>query len=127
MTLLAAAFCAVGASAQSLRARQSKEEYIERYKNIAIDHMERYGIPASITLAQGILESDSGNSTLAKSSNNHFGIKCKKKLDGRARLPRRRRQRRVFPQVRLGGGVVSGPRRLPRPAAALRLAVRIRV
>ena len=82
MTLLAAAFCAVGASAQSLRARQSKEEYIERYKNIAIDHMERYGIPASITLAQGILESDSGNSTLAKSSNNHFGIKCKKNWTG---------------------------------------------
>ncbi len=44
--------------------------------------MERYGIPASITLAQGILESDSGNSTLAKSSNNHFGIKCKKNWTG---------------------------------------------
>ena len=75
-------FFAAGASAQTNRARQSKEEYIERYKNIAIDHMERYGIPASITLAQGILESDSGNSTLAKSSNNHFGIKCKKNWTG---------------------------------------------
>lgn len=82
VALLAAVFCAVGASAQRLGARQSKEEYIERYKNIAIDHMERYGIPASITLAQGILESDSGNSTLAKSSNNHFGIKCKKNWTG---------------------------------------------
>lgn len=57
--------------------RQTKEEYIDRYKQIAIDHMERYGIPASITLAQGILESDSGNSNLARRSNNHFGIKCK--------------------------------------------------
>ena len=69
----------VGASAQT---RQTKEEYIEKYKQIAIDHMERYGIPASITLAQGILESDSGNSNLARRSNNHFGIKCKKNWKG---------------------------------------------
>lgn len=62
--------------------RQTREEYIARYKHIAIDHMERYGIPASITMAQGILESDSGNSHLAKSSNNHFGIKCKKNWTG---------------------------------------------
>lgn len=55
----------------------SREEYIERYKHIAIDHQHVYGIPASITMAQGILESDSGNSTLARGSNNHFGIKCK--------------------------------------------------
>ncbi len=44
--------------------------------------MERYGIPASITLAQGILESDSGNSNLARRSNNHFGIKCKSDWKG---------------------------------------------
>lgn len=50
--------------------------YIETYKNIAIDKMETYKIPASITLAQGILESGNGLSTLAKKSNNHFGIKC---------------------------------------------------
>lgn len=50
--------------------------YIETYKNIAIDKMEKYKIPASITLAQGILESGNGLSTLAKKSNNHFGIKC---------------------------------------------------
>lgn len=62
--------------------RQTKEEYILKYKHIAIDHMERYGIPASITLAQGILESDSGNSNLARKSNNHFGIKCKKGWTG---------------------------------------------
>lgn len=70
------------ASAQSRRTRQTREEYIERYKHIAIDHMERYGIPASITMAQGILESDCGNSALSRSSNNHFGIKCKRNWTG---------------------------------------------
>lgn len=68
--------------AQSRATRQTREEYIERYKAIAIDQMERYGIPASITMAQGILESDSGNSALSRSSNNHFGIKCKKNWTG---------------------------------------------
>ncbi len=68
-----------GVSAQT---RQTREEYVARYKDIAIRHMERYGIPASITMAQGILESDSGNSTLALSSNNHFGIKCKSDWTG---------------------------------------------
>lgn len=68
--------------AQSRPTRQTREEYIERYKHIAIDQMERYGIPASITMAQGILESNSGNSRLSLSSNNHFGIKCKKNWTG---------------------------------------------
>ena len=45
--------------------RQTREEYISRYMPIAIAHMERYGIPASITMAQGILESDCGNSLLS--------------------------------------------------------------
>lgn len=62
--------------------RQTRQEYIARYKALAIAHMERYGIPASITLAQGILESDSGNSPLAQKSNNHFGIKCKRDWTG---------------------------------------------
>lgn len=52
------------------------EEYIGMYKDQAIDEMKRSGIPASITLAQGLLESDNGNSTLATRGNNHFGIKC---------------------------------------------------
>lgn len=60
----------------------TREEYIDRYKSIAVAHMERYGIPASITLAQGILESDCGNSQLSRRSNNHFGIKCKKNWNG---------------------------------------------
>src|SRR5690606_3580331 len=50
--------------------------YIEQYKEIAKDNMRTHGIPASITLAQGILESGSGNGRLAKEANNHFGIKC---------------------------------------------------
>ena len=68
----------------SLRAqvRQTREEYIDRYKSIAVAHMERYGIPASITMAQGILESDCGNSLLSMKSNNHFGIKCKRNWTG---------------------------------------------
>ena len=61
----------------------SISEYIEQYKEIAIAEMGRTGIPASITLAQGILESTYGNSVLVKKSNNHFGIKCKKSWTGR--------------------------------------------
>lgn len=50
--------------------------YIDNYKDIAIKHQQQYQIPASITLAQGILESGAGRGTLAKTANNHFGIKC---------------------------------------------------
>ena len=60
----------------------SVQEYIDQYKDIAINEQVRTGVPASITLAQGILESGSGNSRLAKYSNNHFGIKCKKEWTG---------------------------------------------
>lgn len=58
-------------------------DYIERYKDIAMREMQEYRIPASITLAQGILESGNGNSELAKKSNNHFGIKCHKDWKGK--------------------------------------------
>lgn len=50
--------------------------YIEQFKEVAKDNMRQHGIPASITLAQGILESGAGNGRLAKEANNHFGIKC---------------------------------------------------
>ncbi|NEU09225.1 LysM peptidoglycan-binding domain-containing protein [Flavihumibacter sp. R14] len=56
--------------------KYSGEAYISRYKAIAISEMNRSGIPASITLAQGLLESGNGNSSLAREANNHFGIKC---------------------------------------------------
>ena len=52
-------------------------EYIQTYQSIAIEEMKKSGVPASITLAQGILETDAGKSDLVLSSNNHFGIKCK--------------------------------------------------
>ncbi len=55
----------------------TKEQYIQTYKDFAIREMKRMGIPAAITLAQGILETESGNSDLVHKSNNHFGIKCK--------------------------------------------------
>jgi len=53
------------------------EEYIRIYKDNAIREMKRMGVPAAITLAQGLLETENGNSDLLKKSNNHFGIKCK--------------------------------------------------
>jgi LysM repeat protein len=52
------------------------EEYIEKYAPIAIDQQKKYGVPASISLAQGLIESGAGKSELARISNNHFGIKC---------------------------------------------------
>lgn len=55
---------------------QTFQDYIDTYKEVAIDQMLRYHIPASITLAQGLLESGAGKSELATKGNNHFGIKC---------------------------------------------------
>ena len=52
------------------------QNYINQYKDLAIEQMVRYRIPASITLAQGLLESGAGMSELARKGNNHFGIKC---------------------------------------------------
>ena len=56
--------------------KYSVEEYIKKYASMATNNMRKYGIPASIILAQGILESNYGNSVLAREANNHFGIKC---------------------------------------------------
>jgi LysM repeat protein len=58
------------------------QEYINTYKQFAIDEMKRCGVPVAITLAQGVLETESGNSVLVKKSNNHFGIKCKETWTG---------------------------------------------
>jgi flagellum-specific peptidoglycan hydrolase FlgJ len=57
-------------------AEAQAREYIERYAPIAVAEMKKYGIPASISLAQGLVESRAGHSTLARKNNNHFGIKC---------------------------------------------------
>lgn len=61
---------------------QAMRNYIEKYAPAAVRAMNNYGIPASITLAQGLLESNAGESKLALESNNHFGIKCRRKCKG---------------------------------------------
>lgn len=66
----------------SIRANEAVFDYIDKYSIIAIQEMERTGIPASIKLAQGIIESKFGTSGLAKNANNHFGIKCKGNWQG---------------------------------------------
>jgi len=63
--------------------RTTRPEYFETYYEIAIHEMNRSGVPASITLAQGALESGDGNSTLAQNANNHFGIKCHDDWNGK--------------------------------------------
>lgn len=62
--------------------KNTVEDYINLYSNAAMQSMKTYGIPASIKLAQGILESGSGNGTLCRTANNHFGIKCKEEWTG---------------------------------------------
>ena len=62
--------------------RITPEEYIQTYKDIAMREMKSHKIPASITLAQGLLESGAGNSSLARNAKNHFGIKCHKGWEG---------------------------------------------
>ncbi len=56
--------------------RKQQDQYVARFARVAKAEMEKYGIPASITLAQGLLESNAGKSRLAANNNNHFGIKC---------------------------------------------------
>src|SRR6476659_2230192 len=58
------------------------QDYINTYKELAISEEIRSGIPAAITLAQGIIESEAGQSDLVRQSNNHFGIKCKDEWSG---------------------------------------------
>ncbi len=69
--------CAAAGFAQSVQ-----QQYIDKYAPVAVAEMQRSGVPASITLAQGLLESGSGRSTLATQGNNHFGIKCHSKWTG---------------------------------------------
>lgn len=74
---LASLLCGSAAAAtQQLQWNAAYQQYIDQYKDIAIEQMLKYQVPASITLAQGILESGAGRSALTRRSNNHFGIKC---------------------------------------------------
>lgn len=67
----------------TLSAKNKTVKYIEKYSSMAVDEMNKFGIPASITLAQAILESGNGESRLATDGNNHFGIKCHKNWKGK--------------------------------------------
>ena len=71
--------CATMASGQKM----TRKQYVEKYAETAVREMKATGIPASITLAQGCLESGNGNSTLATKANNHFGIKCHNNWKGK--------------------------------------------
>lgn len=74
--------CLVIISATQAQSDSSVFNYINQYKELAIEEMIRTGVPASITLAQGIVETNAGQSSLVKESNNHFGIKCKTEWTG---------------------------------------------
>ncbi len=74
--LLTATLIPILMSAQGMKWNQRYQDYFDKYKDLAIAQMQKYRIPASITLAQGVLESGAGYSELAQRANNHFGIKC---------------------------------------------------
>jgi len=83
--LLAAILLSIQTTCHAQDTIITPEKYIQNYKDLAIDEMKRTGVPASITLAQGLFESGNGNSFLAKPPyNNHFGIKCKTGWTGRS-------------------------------------------
>ena len=83
--LIALACCLmVVLSASAQRKLTSYNNYIKQYAPLAVEQMKRHNVPASITLAQGLLESGAGMSTLSVKSNNHFGIKCGNGWRGRS-------------------------------------------
>ncbi len=81
--LLTVTSCSVYNTSVSSKTNDAYAEYIAKYSDLAVEQMRKYGIPASITLAQGLLESDAGRSVLTTKCNNHFGIKCHSDWTGR--------------------------------------------
>lgn len=75
-------FCSAQLAAQTTTYQENVARYINTYKSLAIEEQQRSGIPAAITLAQGVHETNAGMSELATQANNHFGIKCKKDWTG---------------------------------------------
>ena len=71
-----AAVASISVSWAGVSHKITQKEYVDQWSGVAVEQMAKFGIPASITLAQGILESGNGNSELALKGNNHFGIKC---------------------------------------------------
>lgn len=66
----------VASAMEPVKWNQRYQNYIDKYSDLAVYQMLKHNIPASITMAQGLLESAAGESTLARKGNNHFGIKC---------------------------------------------------
>ena len=76
LLIVFAVHCSLLTVSAQIRWNEAYQQYIDQYKDIAIQEMHRWKIPASITLAQGLYESGAGRSELARKGNNHFGIKC---------------------------------------------------
>ena len=76
LAVLVALLSIVSGSAQKMTWNAQYQQYIDQYKDCAVEQMRKWKVPASITLAQGLLESGAGRSRLALQGNNHFGIKC---------------------------------------------------
>lgn len=83
MKTLSSLFLFLGLFTGLVHAQITRQQYINKYKDLAVREMKRVGIPASITLAQALLESGNGNSKLAVKGNNHFGIKCHSSWKGK--------------------------------------------
>lgn len=76
LLILFTIYCSLSTASAQMKWNQRYQQYIDQYKDIAIEQMKKWKIPASITLAQGLFESGAGQSRLAVEGNNHFGIKC---------------------------------------------------